>query len=135
MSAKPTERGCEALAFTEVYDAAKGKPARLQARRCVAALKRAEPRVEDLLFLQRVVRTLAREHYGVTTGAIIVAVLKGASVQSIAPFVTTIAPRAWPLNESPLKTKARAVELHADCFLALDRWFREWVERERVAKG
>lgn len=119
------------LEFIHVYDAAKSKPrTRSDARCCIAALTNGDVQCDDLLFLRGVKRHLVGEYKGMPSGALLVAILRASSPKAIAALVSLMAPKVWPINEAEDKVRRRTTELYADCFLALDRWFREWSSRQ-----
>jgi hypothetical protein len=117
--------------FAEVYDAVRMRHARPLAYACVDALQRVDIACDEMRHLRRVKRCLEAEHERMTTGALVVAILRAGTATAIAAIVSTLSPTTWPSRQSKEDVKRRAMELHADCFLALDTWLTDWKSRQQ----
>jgi hypothetical protein len=116
--------------FNDVYDVVKARPcASARALRCLSALKKATVPCNELPSLKVLMRKLDPSYRDLSSGEIVLFVLRASSCNSVASWVSLIAPKAWPTK---CDTRVRYNDLHADCFLALDRWVRDWASRQAM---
>jgi len=96
------------------------------ARACVAALEAAEylPLVDcgpdsALLCVWRLTRTARPSRPVPGQGALVAGVLR--NYQRLPLWLSDVAPRAMHVSRGPF-----ALDLYADCYLALSRWVTQW---------